>query len=82
LMTQLVMLGLLLVVLVRVMPRAMLVYRLLWALLIGWAAYILYGLGLVPGSTWLQITLYPWGVVPVVFIAMLLSMVWLQLRAE
>ncbi|MBX2996908.1 MAG: hypothetical protein KF893_00245 [Caldilineaceae bacterium] len=81
-MTQLVMLGLLLVVLVRVMPRAMLVYRLLWALLIGWVAYIFYGLGLVPGSTWLQITLYPWGVIPVVFIAMLLSMVWLQLRAE
>lgn len=82
LMTQLVMLGLLLVVLVRVMPRAMLVYRLLWALLIGWVAYIFYGLGLVPGSTWLQITLYPWGVIPVVFIGMLLPMVWLQLRAE
>ncbi len=80
--TQLVMLGLLLVVLVRVMPRAMLVYRLLWALLIGWLAYILYGLGLVPGSTWLQLTLYPWGVIPVVFIGMLLPMVWLQLRAE
>ncbi|MCB0188960.1 MAG: hypothetical protein KDE31_32045, partial [Caldilineaceae bacterium] len=80
--TQLVMLGLLLVVLVRVMPRAMLVYRLLWALMVGWLAYILYGLGLVPGSTWLQMTLYPWGVIPVVFIGMLLPMVWLQLRAE
>jgi beta-N-acetylhexosaminidase len=82
LITQLVMLGLLLVVLVRVMPRAMLVYRLLWALLVGWLAYIFYGLGLVPGSTWLQIALYPWGVIPVVFIGMLLPMVWLQLRAE
>jgi beta-N-acetylhexosaminidase len=82
LITQMVMLGLLLVVLVRVMPRTMLVYRLLWALSIGWTAYILYGLGLVPGSTWLQITLYPWGVIPVVFIGMLLPMVWLQLRAE
>ena len=80
--TQLVMLGLLLVVLVRVMPRAMLVYRLLWALMVGWLAYILYGLGLVPGSTWLQMTLYPWGVIPVVFIGMLLPMVWLQLKAD
>jgi hypothetical protein len=60
----------------------MLVYRLLWALMVGWLAYILYGLGLVPGSTWLQMTLYPWGVIPVVFIGMLLPMVWLQLKAE
>jgi beta-N-acetylhexosaminidase len=80
--TQVVMLGLLLVVLVRVMPRAMLVYRLLWALLVGWAAYIFYGLGVVPGGTWLQMTLYPWGIIPVVFIGMLLPLVWLQLRAE
>ncbi len=80
LVTQLVMLGLLLVVLVRVMPRAMLVYRLLWALLVGWSAYILYGLGLIPGSNWLQVTLYPWGIIPVVFIGMLLPLVWLQLR--
>jgi beta-N-acetylhexosaminidase len=82
LITQLVMLGLLLVVLVRVMPRAMLVYRLLWALLVGWVAYIFYGLGLIPGSGWLQMTLYPWGIIPVVFIGMLLPLVWLQLRLE
>lgn len=82
LITQLVALALLLIVLVRVMPRGMLVYRLLWALLVGWIFYIFYGLGLFPGSAWLQMTLYPWGVIPVVFIGMLLPLVWLQLRLE
>lgn len=80
--TQLVFLGLFLVVLVRVMPRPMLVYRLLWATLTGWAVYILYGLGLIPGGTWLQLNLYPWGASAVVFIGMLIPMVWLQLKTE
>ncbi|RME62011.1 MAG: hypothetical protein D6790_06965, partial [Caldilineae bacterium] len=82
LITQLVVLALLLIVLVRVMPRSMLVYRLLWAEIIGWSAYILYGLGLVPGGSWLQRFLYPWGVAPVVVIGMLVPLVWLQLRSE
>jgi beta-N-acetylhexosaminidase len=82
LVTQLVALALLLIVLVRVMPRGMLVYRLLWALVVGWLFYIFYGLGIIPGSAWLQMTLYPWGVIPVVFIGMLLPLVWLQLRME
>lgn len=80
--TMIVVLALLLVVLLRVMPRQMLVYRLLWALAVGWLFYILYGLGLLPGSTWLQVSLYPWGIVPVVLIGMLLPLVWLQLRLE
>lgn len=80
--TQLVFLALFLVVLVRVMPRPMLVYRLLWATLTGWAVYILYGLGLIPGGTWLQLNLYPWGAAAVVFIGMLVPMVWLQLKTE
>jgi beta-N-acetylhexosaminidase len=80
--TQLVFLALFLVVLVRVMPRQMLVYRLLWATITGWAVYILYGVGLLPGGTWLQLNLYPWGAAAVVFIGMLIPMVWLQLKTE
>ncbi len=80
--TQLVVLALFLVVLVRVMPRQMLVYRLLWATFTGWVVYILYGTGLIPGSTWLQINLYPWGAAGVVFIGMLVPLVWLQLKTE
>jgi len=80
--TQLVVLALFLVVLVRVMPRSMLVYRLLWATIAGWSVYIFYGVGLIPGGTWLQLNLYPWGAAAVVFIGMLIPMVWLQLRTE
>ncbi|RLT39300.1 MAG: hypothetical protein DWI57_10500 [Chloroflexi bacterium] len=80
--TQLVVLALFLVVLVRVMPRPMLVYRLLWATFTGWAVYILYGIGLIPGGTWLQLNLYPWGAAAVVFIGMLIPLVWLQLKTE
>lgn len=80
--TQLVVLALLLVVLVRVMPRSMLVYRLLWAAITGWTVYILYGVGLIPGGTWLQLNLYPWGAAAVVFIGMLIPLVWLQLKTE
>lgn len=82
LITQLVVLALLLVVLVRVMPRQMLVYRLLWAMIVGWSAYIFYGVGLIPGGMWLQLNLYPWGSAPVVIIGMLIPLVWLQFRVE
>ena len=80
--TQLVVLALFLVVLVRVMPRPMLVYRLLWASITGWGVYILYGVGLIPGGSWLQLNLYPWGAAAVVFIGMLIPLVWLQLKTE
>ena len=80
--TQLVVLALLLVVLVQVMPRQLLVHRLLWAMVVGWGAYILYGLGVIPGGVWIQINLYPWDSVPVVVIGMLIPLVWLQFRVE
>ncbi len=80
--TQLVVLALLLVVLVRVMPRQMLVYRLLWAMIVGWSAYIVYGIGIIPGGAWLQLNLYPWDSAPVVVIGMLIPLVWLQFRVE
>ena len=80
--TQLVVLALLLVVLVQVMPRQLLVHRLLWAMLVGWGAYILYGLGVIPGGVWIQLNLSPWDSVPVVVIGMLIPLVWLQFRTE
>jgi beta-N-acetylhexosaminidase len=80
LMTMLATISLLLVVQVRVLPRQTLVHSMLWAVNCGLAAYILYGLGLLPGGGWLQGSLRVWGVGLVVFIAMLLPLVWLQLR--
>ena len=80
--TQLVVLGLLLVVLVQVMPRQLLVQRLLWAMLVGWGAYILYGVDVIPGGVWIQINLAPWDSVPIVVIGMLIPLIWLQFRTE
>jgi beta-N-acetylhexosaminidase len=74
--------ALLLVVLVRVMPRQMLVFRLLCSIAAGLIGYILYGLGAIPGSTWLQLNFYPWGGMLPVLVAMLVPLVWLQLRSE
>ena len=80
--TQLVVLALLLVVLVQLMPRQMLVQRLLWAMLVGWGAYILYGVDVFPGGLWIQANLAPWDSVPIVVIGMLIPLVWLQFRSE
>jgi hypothetical protein len=63
-----------------VLPRQTLVHSMLWAINCGLGAYILYGLGLLPGGSWLQSSLRVWGSGLVVFIAMLLPLVWLQLR--
>ena len=82
LVTQLVVLALLLVVLVQLMPRQMLVQRLLWAMLVGWGAYILYGVDAIPGGLWLQVNLAPWDSVPIVVVGMLIPLVWLQFRSE
>lgn len=80
--TQMVVLALLLVVLVQVMPRQLLVQRLLWAMLVGWGAYILYGIDVLPGGVWIQVNLAPWDSVPIVVIGMLIPLVWLQFRRE
>ena len=80
--TMLVMISLMLVVLLRIMPRQMLMYRMLWASIAGLAAYLLYGLGWLPGIDQLQAALNPWGVAPVVFVAMLVTLVWMQLVQE
>ena len=82
LLVMLAALSLLLVVQVRILPRATLVNNLLWAVNCGLAAYILYGLGWLPGGAWLRESLRVWGGAPVVLIAMLLPLVWLQLRTS
>lgn len=82
LLTMVAMSSLLLIVQVRVLPRQSLVHGILWAVNCGLVGYILYGLGLVPGGTWLYNSLHVWGSGLVVFISMLLPLVWLQLRAE
>ncbi|MEZ4870431.1 MAG: glycoside hydrolase family 3 N-terminal domain-containing protein [Caldilineaceae bacterium] len=80
--TILVTLSLLLILQIRILPRAMLVHNMLWATVFGLGAYILYGLGLLPGADFLRETLRLWGAAVVVFISMLLPLLWLQLRAE
>ena len=80
LLTIMVTISLLLVVLVRVLSRQTLVHSILWAVNCGLGAYILYGLGLLPGGSWLQESLRVWGTGLVVFIAMIVPLVWLQLR--
>lgn len=80
--TILVTLSLLLILQIRILPRTMLVQNMLWATIFGLSAYIFYGLGVLPGITFLQNSLRVWGAAVVVFIGMLLPLLWLQLRAE
>jgi hypothetical protein len=80
--TILVTLSLFLIVQVRVLPRVALVHNLLWAAIFGLAGYLLYGVGLFPGGTWLSENVGVWGATAVVFVPMLLPLLWLQLRGE
>ncbi|MBX3014054.1 MAG: hypothetical protein KF832_21215 [Caldilineaceae bacterium] len=80
--TIIVTLSLLLILQVRILPRAMLVQNMLWATIFGLSLYILYGLGVLPGLGFLHQTLRVWWAAVVVFIGMLLPLLWLQLRAE
>lgn len=82
LLTIMIMVSMLVIVQVRIMPRRALVHSILWAVNCGLLAYILYGFGLIPGAGWLQTSLRIWGAAIVVFVAMLLPLLWLQLRPE
>jgi beta-N-acetylhexosaminidase len=79
---MIVMLSLLLIVQIGTMPRATLVYNMLWAVIAGLTAYILYGLGALPGSQWLRDQLGIAAAVVVVFVGMILPLLWLQLRID
>ena len=67
---------------VRIVTRPMLVHQVLWAIVAGLVAYIIYSIGFLPGATWMQQNLQPVAVAPIVFVAMLLPLLWLQLRGE
>lgn len=82
LLTIMVTLSLLLILQIRILPRSMLVHNMLWATIFGLAAYILFALGVLPGTAFLIGTLRIWSAAVVVFIGMLLPLLWLQLRAE
>ena len=82
LLTIVITLSLLLIVQIWILPRHMLVRSMLWATIFGLAAYILYGIGLIPGANALRDALHSLGPVVVVFIAMLLPLLWLQLSTE
>lgn len=77
-----IMLSLLLIVQIRTLPRTTLVYNMLWAVIVGLTAYVLYGAGLLPGSQWLWETFDVWAAGIVVFVGMILPLLWLQLRLE
>ena len=82
LLTIFITLCLLLIAQVQILPRPVLVHNMLWATIFGLSAYILYGLGVLPGVTLLQRRLDVLGPAVVVFIAMLMPLLWLQLRTE
>ena len=59
----------------------MLVHNLLWAVIIGLGAYIIFGVGLLPGGSWLYDQLDVWSAALVTFLGMIAPILWLQLRA-
>ncbi|MCB0142655.1 MAG: hypothetical protein KDE50_22325, partial [Caldilineaceae bacterium] len=78
----------LLIVLARTQHRVQLLRNMLWAIIMGLVAYIVYfvyiifGINIMPGASWIQAETYPWGTVIIVFIAMVIPLLWLQLRHE
>lgn len=73
-------LSLLLLVQIHMLPRETLLKSLLWAVIAGLAAYLLYSQGWFPAADIISDTLNIFGAPLVVFLAMLLPLFWLQLR--
>ena len=76
------MLSLLLIIQIRILPRATLVHNMLWTVIVGLAAYVAYGVGLLPGAGMLHQNLDTTAAALVVFVGMLATMLWLQLRSN
>jgi hypothetical protein len=70
------------IVQIHLLPRIMLVNHMLWAAVFGLAGYVLYGLGLFPGGSWLNDSIGLLGTPVPVFVLMLLPLLWLQLRGD
>lgn len=80
LLTILVMLSLLLILQIRVMPRPYLVQNMLWAMIVGLFAYIMYSAYLLYTQTEMTMQVSLFGTAIVVFLSMLIPLLWLQLR--
>lgn len=79
LVTILGMVSLLVILQERILPRQYLVRNILWAIVVGLLVYVLYGL-LLPVE--LGKLGYPWAPPLAVFVAMLIPLLWLQLRQD
>ena len=66
----------------RIIPRPILVRNLLWTAVAGLAAYVLYGVGLLPGANWLHSYFDVIAAGIVVLVSMIATMLWLQLRSN
>jgi len=66
----------------RVLPRKILVHHALWAINAGLVAYIFYGFELIPGTENLRQYLNIWTGAIIVLVAMLITLLWLQSRAQ
>lgn len=75
-------LSILAVMQIHLIPRTILVKNMLWAMIFGLSAYIFFALGILPGTQYLIVTFRHWSAAIVVFVAMLLPLLWLQLGAE
>ena len=82
LLTILVMLSLLLILQIRVLPRPYLVQNMLWAMIVGLFAYIMYSAYLLYTQTEMTMQVSLFGTAIVVFLSMLIPLLWLQLRED
>lgn len=79
--TILIMLAMLVLAQARILARPRLFVSLLWATIMGLGAYIVYGLGWLPGSNRIAAALNVFGAPAVVVVAMILPLLWLQVRS-
>lgn len=75
-------LSLLLIVQIRILPRPTLVHNMLWTVIVGLVAYVAYGVGLLPGANVLHQYFDLLAAALVVFVGMVGTMLWLQLRSD
>ena len=82
LLTIAVMLSLLLILQIRVLPRQYLVQNMLWAMIVGLFAYIMYSAFLLYTGYEMSLQASLFGTAIVVFMSMLIPLLWLQLREQ
>ena len=63
----------------RRLARSVLIYRLLWGLITGAGAYVVYGATWWSLSQWTGVTLFPFLVIPVAAAASLVPLMWLHI---